>query len=143
MSGEAILAISGAAIIFITFVVIVIKKLPKRLKQEKFVQSWLELQKNCKDKNTWPDAIIAADKLLDKALRLRRFKGNTTGERMVSAQDKFSNNDGVWFAHRLFKKIDTPDPVKLSEENAKKALAEFRRGLRDLGALPQKGDANQ
>lgn len=81
-------------------------------------------------------AIIEADKLLDLALTRRRFKGNSMGERLVSAQRTFSDNDGVWFAHNLSKKLLVDRSSKLKEIDVKDALVCFRQALRDLGALP-------
>lgn len=112
------------------------KKIPRKLNQKKFQEKWRELQKLCKQKETWPDALQQADKLLDDALRQRRFKGKKMGERIVSAQKKISDNDAVWFAHNLAKKtVEQPDKV-IKEPEIKRALVGFRQALRDLGALP-------
>lgn len=139
MSVEAIAAIIGGIIIVLTFVVIilkfVVKKVPRKLKEDKFMAKWQELQAYCKDKATWPDAILAADKLLDEALVKRRFKGKNMGERLVSAQKMFSSNDEVWFGHKLCKKIQEQPDFKLKESDVKDALFGFRQALKDLNAL--------
>lgn len=139
MSVEAIAAIVGVVIIILTFVVIimkfVVKKVPRKLKEDKFMAKWQELQSYCKDKATWPDALLAADKLLDEALLKRRFKGKNMGERMVSAQREFSNNDDLWFAHKLCKKLQEQADLKLKEADVKDALLSFRQALKDLKAL--------
>lgn len=139
MSVEAIAAIVGVIIIILTFVVVtmkfVIKKVPRKLKEDKFMAKWQDLQAYCKDKATWPDAILAADKLLDEALIRRRFKGRNMGERLVSAQKMFSNNDDVWFAHKLCKKLQEQADLKLKEADVKDALIGFRQALKDLNAL--------
>lgn len=106
-----------------------------RIKPKKFKASWAELQKFCKNKETWPVAILNADKLLDEALIKRKFKGKTMGERLVSAQNHLSNNDGVWSAHNYSKKIASETITKLKESDVKKSLVDFRQALRDLGAL--------
>lgn len=139
MSVEAIAAIIGSIIIVLTFVVVilkfVVKKVPRKLKEDKFMAKWQELQAYCKDKATWPDAILAADKLLDEALVKRRFKGKNMGERLVSAQKMFSSNDEVWFGHKLCKKIQEQPDFKLKESDVKDALFGFRQALKDLNAL--------
>jgi hypothetical protein len=139
MSVEAIIAIGGLIIIGLTFMVIfsrlVMKKVPRKLKEDKFQAKWQELQSFCKDKATWPDAILAADKLLDEALTKRRFKGKNMGEKLVSAQKIFSNNDDVWFSHKLSKKIQEDPTLKLKEADVKDALLSLRQALKDLGAL--------
>jgi hypothetical protein len=89
----------------------------------------------CGSKDTWPLAIINADKLLDTALKKRRFSGKTMGERLVSAQKKFTNNDSVWFAHKLRNRLVHEQDVSLREKDVKEALIGFRQALKDLGAL--------
>lgn len=112
-------------------------RLPKKLKNQHFVTKWKELQTCCKDKNTWPEAITQADNLLGEALKKRKFKGKSMGERMVSAQRTFSDNDMAWFAHNLYKKLKSNPEFKLKESDVKDALIGFRQALRDLGALPE------
>ena len=113
----------------------IIPRRKRNLKVTRFIASWQELQSFCKDKNTWPNAILSADKLLDAALKKKRFKGKTMGERLVSAQNNLSDNDMVWTAHNMAKKIlEVPD-IKLRERDVKLALIGFRQALKDLGAF--------
>lgn len=107
---------------------------PRPLNTEHFQRKWQEAQTLCKDKTTWPLAVINADKLLDEALQKRRYKGKTMGERMVSAQRSLSNNDGAWFGHKLRNRI-VHEEVKLKETDVKKALIGLRQALKDVGAL--------
>lgn len=106
---------------------------PKQLNHAYFQSRWKDAQSYCKDKSTWPLAVINADKLLDEALKQRRFKGKTMGERMVSAQRVLSDNDGVWFAHKLRNRLVHEADVKLNEADVKKALIGLRQALKDLG----------
>jgi hypothetical protein len=129
------LVIAGGLVALVSLLVIALR-VPKRLRSEYFVANWKELQGLCKDKKSWPDALKGADKLLDRALKKRKFKGKTMGERMVSAQRTFSDNDGTWFAHNIYKKIVADPNFKLKEADVKDALVGFRQALRDLGALP-------
>jgi len=131
--GIAILLLLVAGVITLR----VRKKRPRRIKVDKYVTKWKELQQYCKKKETWPNAVLAADKLLDNALKRRRFKGKSMGERMVSAQRTFIDNDAVWFAHNLSKKILADDTYKLREADVKNALLGFGQALRDIGALPR------
>ncbi|HUP26289.1 MAG TPA: hypothetical protein VM124_01420 [Candidatus Limnocylindrales bacterium] len=112
------------------------KKWPRRLRGDKFAANWKELQTYCKDKATWPLAILEADKLLDIALKKRKLKGRTMGARLVAAQRLLSDNDNVWFAHNLAKKIAAQSDLKLKETDVKDALMGFRQALKDIGALP-------
>lgn len=114
---------------------LVYKRIPKKLKTDQYVCDWKELQGYCRDKATWPQALIDADKLVDKALKRRKYKGKRMGERLVSAQRDISDNDRLWFAHNLAKKVIADPALKLKEADVKNALMGFRQALRDLGAL--------
>ncbi len=114
----------------------IFKKKPQKLKVEDYVAKWKRLQSFCRDKATWSLAIIDADKLLDSALKKRRFGGRSMGERLVSAQHSLTNNDGIWFAHNLCKKIITDSDTRLKEVDVKAALVAYRQALKDIGALP-------
>ncbi|MEI7682822.1 MAG: hypothetical protein WCJ24_00790 [Candidatus Saccharibacteria bacterium] len=107
----------------------------RNLNPEKFIPRWKELQKMLCNKEQWSDAIIAADKLLDEALRKLHYKGKTTGERMVSAHTLFSDIDGVWFGHKLRKNLESNTPPKLKEKDVKHALMGIGQALKDVGAL--------
>lgn len=107
----------------------------RKIKPAKFKEQWTELQQFCKSKDTWPLAVINADKLLDLALKKKRLKGKSMGERMVEAQKMFSDNDGVWYAHNMAKKLIDDSYGKLKESEVKKSLVGIRQALRDLGAL--------
>ncbi len=137
MNIELIVLVALAAIVLVMVSFFVYRKLPKRLKVDKFADQWKQLQTLCKDKATWPQALTQAEKLLDKALKRRKFKGGSMGERMVSAQKVFTDNDGVWFAHNLYKKVLAGEVKRLKEDDIKEALVAYRQALRDLGALPQ------
>ncbi len=130
-----------AEVVGVLFVVgliamVVYRKRPRRLKADQFMANWKELQAYCKDKATWPLAILEADKLLDIALKKRKLKGKTMGARLVAAQRILSDNDDVWFAHNLAKKIAAQSDFKLKETDVKEALIGFRQALKDIGALP-------
>lgn len=130
--------LAGLIVIFIIW--LLLRRVPRRPKKSIYVSKWKELQGYCSDKNTWPLAITEADKLLDKALKKRRFSGKSMGERLVSAQRSFGQNDAVWYSHNLAKKIVASPALKLRESDVKKALIGFRQALRDIGALPDVGE---
>jgi len=102
---------------------------------KKFTERWNEAQKLCASKNTWPLAIINADKLLDDALKRTHYKGKTMGERLVAAQRNLTDNDSVWYAHKLRNKIVHEEYGDLKKRDVQKVLMGFRQALRDLGAL--------
>lgn len=137
MNDDALLAaISVVIIIALLFTTTLLKKRRrKELNVAYFQSQWKELQGLCGDKKTWPLAIIDADKLVDEALRKSRFRGKTMGERLVTAQRELSNNDSIWFAHKLRNKLVHEQYANLKEKDVKDALIGFRQALKDLGAL--------
>lgn len=107
----------------------------RTLKPEKFIPRWKDLQKKLSHKDEWADAIIAADKLLDEALRKLHYKGKTTGEKMVAAHKLFTDIDGVWFGHKLCNKLKSDTPPPLKEKDVKNALLGIGQALKDIGAI--------
>lgn len=136
MSPETILAIIGGVLALSGTSFLLSRKLPKRIKAAHYRRKWRELQKMCGDKQTWPDAIVGADKLLDEVLKKRRKPGKKMGERLVAAQKNFTDNDALWKAHKLANHIaSSEEEVKLKEDDVKNSLVAFRQALRDLRAL--------
>jgi hypothetical protein len=117
--------------------IMMMRRRPRRIKVDYFQEQWREMQKLCANKETWPQAIVDADKLLDKALQKKRYAGKTMGERLTKAQRAFSNNEAVWFGHKLRVKIDDDPEAKLKEADVKQALIGIRQALKDLGAFPK------
>jgi hypothetical protein len=111
------------------------RRRPKQLDIKKFQLRWQEIEKLCSKNDTWPLAIINADTLLDEALKRRRFRGKTMGERLVSAQRNLNNNETVWFGHKLRNKIVHEEMSRLYRRDVQAALRGFRDALKDLGAL--------
>jgi len=112
-----------------------LQKKPRRLNRARYQKKWMKLQHMLPDRDAWPMAIIDADKLLDEALKKRRFKGKSTGERLVAAQHSLTDNDGVWFGHKLRNKLVHEQDIKLKKNDVKNALSGIRQALRDLKAL--------
>jgi hypothetical protein len=134
------LFLAGSVLFLVIVIYIIFKYSPRKLKQSYFQDSWKKVQSYCRDKATWPKALEEADGLLKSALKKRRFKGKSMGEKMVSAQRLFTDNDSLWYAHNLYKKVIAIDSKKrLKESEVKDALVGFRQALRDLGALPRDG----
>lgn len=106
------------------------------LSQEYFKAEWGSLQKLLRNKERWDVALMQADNLLDIALKKKHFRGGSMGERMVKAQRLFTDNDSLWFAHKLRNKIESDPKLKLKETDLKQALVGLRQALKDLGALP-------
>lgn len=112
-----------------------VKHKPRRLNQQYYQKKWLEILARVKTYDGMILAVIDADKLLDEALRKRNYRGKTMGERLVAAQHEISDNDAVWHAHKMRNRLVHQSTVRLRKNEAKNALAGFRKGLKDLGAL--------
>ncbi|HSW98562.1 MAG TPA: hypothetical protein VLF71_01875 [Candidatus Saccharimonadales bacterium] len=120
------------------------RKRPQELKATEYYEGqWKQLQSLLKDKAQWANAITQADKLLDTALKKRHIRGRSMGERLVKAQRLFTDNDGLWFGHKLRNRIDADPTVKLKEAEVKQALLGTRQALKDVGALPDASARNQ
>lgn len=129
-----ILAIAFGVIMLVSVAALARRSQPS-LKKDYFQQRWLELLARVKTSEGMMLAVIDADKLLDEALIKRGYRGKTMGERMVAAQRALSDNDAVWFSHKLRNRLVHEPSVRLKKREAQKALAGFKKGLQDLGAL--------
>ncbi|MEO8105061.1 MAG: hypothetical protein ABI602_01860 [Candidatus Saccharibacteria bacterium] len=125
-------------VVIAPFLTVWLRRRPRKLNAALAMERWLALQKNCADKNNWPLAVLEADKLLDDTLKRLRYKGKSNGERLVAAQHKLSNNESVWFGHKLTNKIRDNDLKKIGKLDTLEALSGFRQALKDLGALAEK-----
>lgn len=111
---------------------------PKRkgLDAAKFMQQWQAIDTQSRDGASGRQlAIVNADKLLDAAMRDLGYKGQTMGERLKGHRSSFSDIDGIWQAHKLRNRIAHETSVTVSDNEARRALGQLRRGLKDLGAL--------
>lgn len=135
MSAEVLITIIGAALALLGLISYLVRRPNKGLKRQHFRKKWRELQRLCANAETWPLAVIQADSLLDEALKRKHFKGKTMGERLVSAQRSLTNNDGVWYGHKLRNQLVHNSGVKPREKDVKDALVGIGQALRDLGAI--------
>lgn len=108
-----------------------------QLNVAKYQTKWLEIENSLSRDNraSWQLAILNADKLVDKALRERHYKGQTMGERMKSAQKTWSNTNHVWGAHKIRNQLAHETDVELTYETTLRSLTAFKQALKDLGAI--------
>lgn len=102
---------------------------------DKYRLKWLQIEQKLSrdDALTHQLSVLNADKLLDQALREKGVQGATMGERMKVT--KWSNADVVWSAHKLRNRIAHESDVVVEYEAARRALAGFKQGLKDVGAI--------
>lgn len=109
----------------------------KQLDVDRYRTSWMTIEQQLVrgEEASSHLVILNADKLLDQALKQRGFKGETMGERMKAARDTWSNANNVWNAHKLRNRIAHETEVKVGYDTARRALAAYKRALKDVGAI--------
>ncbi|MCL2038216.1 hypothetical protein FWG95_04445 [Candidatus Saccharibacteria bacterium] len=107
------------------------------LDQQKYREAWLKIENNLDKSNlaTFQFAVLSADKLLDQALKESGIKGEKMADRLKNAKEKFSNVNQIWAAHKLRNVIAHEPDAKVNLLGAKRALATFKKALKELGAI--------
>lgn len=135
---SALLVLFAAVLIVGVLLIVIIsvtRRMPSAINKEEFQQRWLAIEQSVSsEQGTMQLAILNADKLVDSALKQKGLSGKTMGERMKSAKDKFSDRNGIWYAHKLRNQI-AHESVTVTPSQTKNALQAFKRALRDLGAI--------
>ena len=105
--------------------------------KEEYQADFLAIENSLTKENelSFNAAVVEADKLLDKALMELGLPGKTMGERMKSAQNRFSSNNSVWYAHKIRNQIAHERNFKIDYNKAAHALKAYRQALKDLGAI--------
>ena len=128
--------VGGVLAVVLLLVALWLIRRKRQIKQvQKFQSRWKEIQKMCAKAESWPQAVTHADKLVDEVLKAAGYRGRTMGERLVAAQRTLSDNDGMWFAHKLSGRINNEEMNRLYKKDVQAALRGHRQALQDLGAL--------
>ncbi len=81
-------------------------------------------------------ALLEADKILDEALRLAGFQGETLGDKLKKlSSEELPHIQEVWEAHKLRNRLVHETNFKLSRDIAERALTIYEEALKDLGLL--------
>jgi hypothetical protein len=80
-------------------------------------------------------SINEADKLLDHVMKQLGYPGQTMGDRLKVAGERFTDRNAVWRAHKLRNALAHEISFDLVPSQAKEALRDFEQGLKDLQAL--------
>lgn len=138
MDGTLIVLFAAILIISVLlFAVITFGKKSSSLDVAKYRSRWLAIERDLDRSNeaSYHMAIMNADKLVDQALKDRGFSGQTMGDRLKSANSVLQHRDNIWNAHKLRNKIAHEADVKISYDQSRRALAQFKQTLKDLGAI--------
>lgn len=128
----AIIIVGAMLFAFISF-----GKHGRKLNVEKYRMRWLAVEQSLVrgNESSYHLAVLNADKLVDQAMRDSGYGGKTMGDRLKLAKNIFSNRDSIWQAHKLRNRIAHEPDVKIKFDEARRALAGFKRALKDLGAI--------
>lgn len=98
---------------------------------------WLAIEQQLRrdEVSSYHLSVLNADKLLDHALKAKGLKGETMAERLKNANAMFTNRNNVWSAHKLRNRIAHEPDVKVTYDTARYALGNFKRALKDIGAI--------
>ena len=129
----AALLIGGLLIVFIQLT----SRGHKQLNREMYQKVWRAIQRGAKagSSDGLQMAIVKADKLLDKAMRDCGVAGATMGDRLKSRKGDWTDENGLWAAHKLRNQIAHETKVKITAQSFRRAMTSFEQALKDLGAL--------
>lgn len=102
-----------------------------RLNKHHFEKQWEKI----KQQQNYPMAVLKADSLVDEALRHAGVRGENMGQRLNKSAGLLRDINGVWSAHKLRNKIAHESDITPSDNDCQRALRQFEKALKDLGAL--------
>lgn len=107
------------------------------LSRKEVKKRWAEIEVLMKQssENAYKLAILEADKLLDHTMKSLMYSGETMGQRLKYACHKNPQLRPVWKAHIMRNKIAHEAGYRIRRNEAQFAIREFKKALRDLGAL--------
>lgn len=136
---SAIILLFAFAIVLgaLLFALVTFGKKSHRIDVENYRVNWLAIEHSLIKDNeaSFHLAVLNADKLVDQALKELGFSGKTMGERLKATRGQLSDRDAIWFSHKLRNKIAHEPNVRINYLQARRALAGFKRALKDLGAI--------
>ncbi len=133
MTVTMLIVIIVLAVTIMSLIMLNSKHVPRGIDKKYFIQEWADISELYKDEKTRTLSIIHADKLLDEALKCLAFKGNSMGERLVSAKTRLKHRDEVWAAHKMRNKLVHEPNYKPTEKSTHNALRGYYLTFKDLG----------
>ncbi|OGB73312.1 hypothetical protein A3K24_00315 [candidate division Kazan bacterium RIFCSPHIGHO2_01_FULL_44_14] len=103
----------------------------------KIQRTWINLELLIEGDNEseWVKAIFEADKLLNYVLQQRQVAGSNLGERLRNSRSLFGNVDVAWQAHKVRNELAHNIDTRLTRLQVERTIDNFRRALKQLGAL--------
>ena len=139
---EEFLSENGVLIGLVVLLAVVAYGLPLYVKHVRS-RSWLTHGEKLKYEAHWimimrekdlRHAVMDADKLVDELLMKKGYQGSF-GDKLKSESAKaiFTDYNGLWTAHKLRNRLAHELGMKLQADEARLALTQFGRALKDLG----------
>ena len=113
------------------------KKGGRRIDIDRYRSKWLSIEQQLQRDQpaSFHLCVINADKLLDQALVDKGVHGKTMAERLKSVSAQLTARNDVWLAHKMRNKVAHDIDARITYEDARAALAGFKRALKDIGAI--------
>lgn len=107
--------------------------------EDKIIEKWQKIEELVKlgGESRFKQAVIEADKLFDAGLIIKDVKGETLGERLKNAKDKFDREiyQDLWKAHKVRNDIVHAQDRELLLGETENTLRRFKKGLQELGLI--------
>ena len=88
---------------------------------------------DCQD---YKKAVVNAEKLFDRVLKMANFSGSNMEDRLRRVPDKqLEFKDDIIWAHKLKRMISEDENFEVEHEEAKRAVYIFERTLKEFGVL--------
>ena len=127
----SIVALCLLLVLLMFVLVLIAHKAKPRMDKTYFIKHWKAIE----EKEDYSIAVLKADSLVDEAMKRARIKGNTTGERLNNSIGFLKNVNATWSAHKLRNRIAHDHEKSPTASECQKALRQFKKALKDLGAL--------
>lgn len=128
---NSIIALSLILAALLLLLVVVAHKTKPKMNKAYFSKHW----KSIESKKERSVAVLRADSLFDEAMKRAGIKGGTTGERLNNSVGFLRDVNGTWSAHKLRNKIAHEHNSTPTDTQCQKALMQYKKALKDLGAL--------
>jgi len=88
------------------------------------------------DCQNYKKAVVNAEKLFDRVLKMANFSGSNMEDRLRRVPDKqLEFKDDIIWAHKLKRMISEDENFEVEHEEAKRAVYIFERVLKDVGII--------
>ena len=131
MINSSVLMLIFILLILVLMILLITHKGKPRMNKKHFQKQWEKIEST----EDYHGSVLEADQLLEEALKNAGIKGGTTGERLNNAAGFLRDINGAWAAHKVYNQLAENSEVLPTVTELKKALRQYKKALKDLGAL--------